>query len=143
MPRDVRQELASRGYEYLGGTGSQARSIETGMVISRRQWEQLLGTPLPKVPARHMNRYNSIVTTFRNERRPDMSRRAIRAAPEFRFAVNELREIGAAERRAAARGEYWVVDGRPPEIEARLRAALVALGRRNPDWDMAVGESPT
>lgn len=171
MARDIAALLRERGYRVIRSrTNIQAQNIETGEILSRRQFEaRVLQTPLggsrvgggggaeePEPIGRRADLYQQAqevyrstanttdeMTQLRPSWRDGMSLADVRRAPEFRFALRELRAVESAQRRAAQAGKPWIVYGRPERWETRLRTALVIIGYRRADWTNPVGESPS
>ena len=135
-------KLADTGFRALGGTSRRYLDLSTNEEISRREYYQRSGRPSPeqikeqrqelpgyKTP---MATYSSIVNDYRN---------------------TKSRELGLAPRDIRVRGDFstakeltsivQMLKSKDKSPLGDKAAALVSIGRREEDWDFAVGETPS
>ncbi len=116
------------GYKRLPGSARQYVNISTGEVFSRRQYDKIAAS-VKAAPVRKgsMVRYNRMVSDFqaymKREHGIEMTRREVRQSADMKSIVKDLRSK----------------DTSPDGKKAK---ALVRLGRRRPEADYPVGDTP-
>ncbi len=106
------------------GTARRFRDTDTGEEISRREYQKRVGRPLPRKAEKPMSRYNEAVTDFIKVREREgvrLTRGQVRRSQAMKDILADLKS-----------GD-----------EMRMRRALEAMGRRKPEWQFNVGETPT
>ena len=113
-------------WQRLPGSAQRYVDNETGEVVSRRQYQKLIGKPLPSVPKKPgaMHRYTSAIEAAQR----DLASQGVRLT---KSEVRQLPEIKQAWRDIA---NTPPLGQRTEEDAKRLARALQAIGRNPREW---------
>lgn len=127
------------GVEYIGGSARQYRVTNADgsqVLMSRRSYmkvfehtspERIRAAKVEAGTAQPMTRYNAIVRDYIRTHEAltgqRLSKRAARTSPELKGIIKDLHSKSNAP-------------------TGKKAGALIMLGRRNPEWQNIVGESP-
>lgn len=138
------------GYKALGGT-SRSYVDPLGAVISRREYSKREGNPLVPKYDFTMTRYNDLLSQFIDRKVQQGDYTYIQVDPKTgepkRYTRGEKKgqykeKRGAARQSSEMKTAIKDLRSKDNSPTGKKAKALEKLGRRDPEWDMPVGESP-
>lgn len=139
------------GFRALRNKTRQYENTKTGEIISKRQYQKLQNAGLSNeraakqrleqrefnIPAKgEKHRHQALLKDYIREEKA----RAIKAGKK-RFVLND-KELNKFDKIIVELKQLGRKRGIDRSSKGRLAQLLVLLGRRSPEWDMPVGESP-